>query len=57
MKQERKIGRDLVKSLIAVSIDAQTIEPIISAKTYKALKNVYAAKTNKTIKTNETIRD
>ena len=57
MKQDKKIGNDLVASLKAESIEPQTIEPMQSANAYNALKNVYDEKTKNKIRARETIKD
>lgn len=51
------IGRDLNKSLIATSNDAQTIEPIASAKQYNALTKVNAENKKNKINKPLTIND
>ena len=57
MKNDKKIGIDLNKSLIATSGEPLTIEPMISAKQYIKLKNVKAEKRKNSIKPPATIND
>ena len=57
IKQDKKIGNDLVASLNAESMEPQTIEPIQSAKAYIALRNVYAENTKKTIRAKAITKD
>ena len=57
IKNDKKIGKDLNKSVIATSGEPLTMEPTISAKQYIRLKNANAEKTKNTIKTIATIKD
>ena len=57
MKNVKKIGNDLPKSLAAISALPETIEPTISAKGNKKLINVKALKMKKTIIKIEVIKE
>ena len=50
-------GRDLIKSVNATSTEPLTIEPIMSANAYNALKNVNEERMKNKITKPETIKD